>query len=72
MYSLSYIYMCAMYRWCDYIYICLHVTGYLQYAALLVFHRKDPCEAKYEMQSVFKFSDVLFALNSDGYPSRGI
>ena len=28
----------------------------------------DPCEAKHEMQSVFKFSDVLFALKSDGPP----
>ena len=33
----------------------------------LVFH-KDLCEAKHEMQSVFKFSDVLFALTSDGPP----
>ena len=32
----------------------------------LVFCRKDLCEAKHEMQSVFKFSDVLFALKSDG------
>ena len=38
----------------------------------LVFHRKDLCEAKHEMQSVFKFSDVLFALKSDVPPSRGI
>ena len=29
---------------------------------------KDLCEAKHEMQSVFKFSDVLFALRSDGPP----
>ena len=35
---------------------------------LLVFHRKDLCEAKHEMQSVFKFSDVLFALKSDVPP----
>ena len=35
---------------------------------LLVFHRKDLCEAKHEMQSVSKFSDVLFALKSDGPP----
>ena len=33
----------------------------------LVFHRKDLCEAKHETQSVFKFSDVLFAL-SQMYP----
>ena len=36
---------------------------------LLVFRRKDLCEAKHEMQSVFKFSDVLFALGSDGPPT---
>ena len=29
---------------------------------LLVFRRKDLCEAQQEMQSVFKFSEVLFAL----------
>ena len=33
---------------------------------LLVFHRKNLCEAKHEMQSVFKFSDA------DVPPSRGI
>ena len=38
----------------------------------LDFHRKDLCDAKHKMQSVFKFSDVLFALKSDGPPSRGI
>ena len=30
---------------------------------MLVFHRKDLCEAKPKMQSVFKFSDNLSALN---------
>ena len=35
----------------------------------MVFHRKDLCEAKPKMQSVFKFSDVLFALKSDGGPT---
>ena len=35
---------------------------------LLVFCRKDLCEAKHEMQSVFKFSDILFALKSDVAP----
>ena len=35
---------------------------------LLVFHRKDFCKAKHETQTVFKFSDVLFALKSDGTP----
>ena len=30
--------------------------------------RKDLCEAKHEMQSVLKFSDVLFALKSDAPP----
>ena len=40
--------------------------------SLLVFHRKDLCEARPKMQSVFKFSDVLFALKSDVLPSRGI
>ena len=30
---------------------------------LLVFRRKDLCEARSKMQSVFKFSDVLFALS---------
>ena len=39
---------------------------------LLVFHRKDLCKAKHEIQSVFKFSDVLFALRSEEPPSRGI
>ena len=34
---------------------------------LLVFC-KDLCEAKHEMQSEFKFSDVLFACQSDGPP----
>ena len=34
--------------------------------ALLVFCRKDFCKAKPKMKSVFKFSDVLFALKSDG------
>ena len=34
----------------------------------LVFRRNDLCEAKDEMQSVFKFSDVLFALKSDVSP----
>ena len=32
---------------------------------LLVFRRKDLCEAKRETQSVFKLLDVLFALKSD-------
>ena len=36
--------------------------------SLLVFHRKYLCEAKHEMQSVFKFSDVIFALKSDVPP----
>ena len=40
--------------------------------SFLVFHRKDLCEAKHETQSVFKFSDVLFALKSDRPPSGGI
>ena len=35
---------------------------------LLVFCRKDLCKANHEMQSVFKFSDVLFALKSDVPP----
>ena len=39
--------------------------------SLLVFH-KDLSEAKYETQSVIKFSDVLFALKSDGLHGRGI
>ena len=30
---------------------------------LLVFHRKDLCEVTSKTQSVFKFSDVLFALS---------
>ena len=30
---------------------------------LLVFDRKDLGEAKHKMQSMFKFSDVLFALS---------
>ena len=38
----------------------------------MVFHRKDLCEAKHEMQRVFTFSDVLFALKLDGPPSEGI
>ena len=33
----------------------------------LVFCRKDPCEVTPKMQSVFKFSNVLFAL-SQMYP----
>ena len=33
--NLGYIYKHVLYRWHDYIYICLHVIGYLQYAALL-------------------------------------
>ena len=36
----------------------VHVFFSLIYCYLLVFHRKDLCEAKHEMQSVFKFSDV--------------
>ena len=39
---------------------------------LLVFHRKDHSEAKHEMQNVFKFSEILFALKSDGPPGRDI
>ena len=35
---------------------------------LLVFCRKDLCKANHEMQSVFKFSDVLFALKWDRPP----
>ena len=35
---------------------------------LLVFHRKDLSDARPKMQSVFKFSDVIFALKSDGPP----
>ena len=35
---------------------------------LLVFCRKDLCEVRPEMQSVFRFSDVIFALKSDGPP----
>ena len=38
------------------------LDGQFSSLVLLVFHRKDLCEAKHEMQSVFKFSDVLFAL----------
>ena len=38
----------------------------------LVFCRKDLCEVRPKTPSVFKFSDVLFALKSDGSPSRGI
>ena len=34
----------------------------------LVFHRKDLCQAKHEMQSVFKFSDVLLALSQMYHP----
>ena len=41
---------------------------YLLFGTLLVFCRKDLCEAKHEMESVFKFSDVLFAPKSDGPP----
>ena len=39
---------------------------------LLVFHRKDLCEARTQTPSVFKYSDVLFALKSDGPPGIGI
>ena len=35
---------------------------------LLVIRRKDLCEARPKMQSVFKFSDVLFTLKSDVPP----
>ena len=43
-------------------------TGKASLALLFIFHRKDLGETKHEMQSVFKFSDVLFALKSDGSP----
>ena len=33
-----------------------------------MFCKEDFCEAKHEMHSVFKFSDFLFALKSDGPP----
>ena len=33
---------------------------------LLVFRRKDLCEARPKPQIVFRFPDVLFALKSDG------
>ena len=39
--------------------ICQKLYGFLVF-------RKDLFEAKHETQSVFKFSDVLFALKSDG------
>ena len=39
---------------------------------LLVFHRKDLCKARPQTPSVFKFSDVLFALNIRWTLSRGI
>ena len=39
---------------------------------LLVFCRKDLCEARPQTPSVFKFSDVLFTLKSDGPPCRCI
>ena len=35
MYNMEFIWMRAMYRMCDYIYVCSHVTGYLQITALL-------------------------------------
>ena len=41
----------------------------MDFDGLLVFRRKDLCEAKHETESVFKFSDVLFALRSDVPPS---
>ena len=44
------------------------LTHLVDIDCLLVFHRKDICEAKHEMQSVFKFTDVHFALKSDGPP----
>ena len=37
-------------------------------STLLVFRRKDLCEAIPKTPSVFKFSDVLFALKTDGPP----
>ena len=41
--------------------VCLQI-----YIISLLAFCKDLCEAKHEMQSVFKFSDVFFALKSDG------
>ena len=36
------------------------------------FVRKDLCKTRPKTQSVFKFSDVLFALKPDGPPGSGI
>ena len=41
-------------------------TNQVSPTILLVFHWKDLCDARPKMQSVFKFSDILFALKSDG------
>ena len=46
----------------------LHGVEAPYYYFLLVFHRKDLCEAKHEIHSVFKSSDVLFAVKWDGAP----
>ena len=42
------------------------------FVILLIFLRKDLCEAKHEMHSVLKFSDVHFELKSDVPHTRGI
>ena len=39
---------------------------------VLLLGLKDLYEAKHETQRVFKFSDVLFVVKSDGPPGRGI
>ena len=41
---------------------CFFITSWINFVPL-VFRRKDLCEAKHETQSVFKFSDVVFALS---------
>ena len=43
-------------------------TNYKQVKTFLVFHRKDLCDGRPKTPSVFKFSDVLFVLESDGPP----
>ena len=55
---------------CTMLELCVTSTFWVMMVFLLVFHRKDLCEAKHEMQSVFKFSDVLFAHRSDEPPFK--
>ena len=55
-------------RQCEFIAFVSFWTDILLSFCPLVFHRKDLCEAKHEIQSVFKFSDVPFALRSYGPP----